>query len=339
MTARRGIVGAGNWILDIVKTVDRWPGEGNLCNIHNIEQGGGGGPCNVLFDLAAMNSGIPLYAAGMLGTDGDGDWLLSEIEKRGIDSRHMVRIATAPTSFTDVISTEGRRTFFHCRGANAHLDYETLAAIKMQGRIFYLGYLLLLDELDREDCEYGTRAARVFAAMRKRGFLTVADFVSEAPEKFRRIVLPALKEIDILVINEIEAGCTFGLEIRRADNSWSREALRESIRLFFEHGVGALIVIHFPEGAVAARRNGEICFCPSFAIAREEMIGTNGAGDAFCAGILYGVHENLPVSEMLQLAAASAAFNLKAATASGGAVPLSEMYNALEKEDLQVESW
>ena len=30
---RKGIIGAGNWILDKVKIIDRWPGEGNLCNI------------------------------------------------------------------------------------------------------------------------------------------------------------------------------------------------------------------------------------------------------------------------------------------------------------------
>ena len=30
---RKGIIGAGNWIVDIIKTIDRFPKEGELCNI------------------------------------------------------------------------------------------------------------------------------------------------------------------------------------------------------------------------------------------------------------------------------------------------------------------
>ena len=50
---RKGIVGAGNLIVDKIKVIDRWPGEGNLCNIRSTVSSAGGGPCNVLFDIAA----------------------------------------------------------------------------------------------------------------------------------------------------------------------------------------------------------------------------------------------------------------------------------------------
>ena len=79
--AKKGIICAGNWLVDIVKTLDRFPKEGELCNVKTIEQGGGGGPCNVLFDLAAMTDKIPLFAAGMLGKDAYGDYLMNEIIK------------------------------------------------------------------------------------------------------------------------------------------------------------------------------------------------------------------------------------------------------------------
>ena len=64
---RNGILAAGNWIIDKVKTIDRWPGEGNLCNIVEETRAPGGGPCNLLFDLAAIDPGLPLYAAGRVG--------------------------------------------------------------------------------------------------------------------------------------------------------------------------------------------------------------------------------------------------------------------------------
>ncbi|MDR0932491.1 MAG: carbohydrate kinase family protein [Victivallales bacterium] len=331
---RRGIVGAGNWIVDVVKTVDRWPGEGNLCNILKVERGGGGGPCNVLFDLSAMKSKIPLYAAGMLGVDAKGDFLLQEIKKRDIDSRFMFRTAETPSSFTDVISAAGRRTFFHNRGANALLSDKELLKVDVPAKIFYLGYLLLLDALDAPNSQFGTCGALALAEMRKRGFLTAVDFVSESPEKFRRTVLPALKHIDILVINELEAGHTFELEIRKSGNSYCFETLIRSARLFFEHGVNELVVIHFPEGALAMRKSGEGYFLPSWPVQPHEIVGTNGAGDAFCAGVLYGVHENLPLHELLKIATASATFNLSAATASGGAVSLDKMRKLLNSRVL-----
>ena len=115
---RNGIIGSGNWINDKVKTLDRWPGEGNLCNVLSIVSAAGGGPANVLFDLAAMDKNLPLYASGLLGNDAEGSTLLQETRSRNIDTRYLKQIDGVSTSFTDVMSAEGKRTFFHCRGAN-----------------------------------------------------------------------------------------------------------------------------------------------------------------------------------------------------------------------------
>lgn len=327
---RRGIVAAGNWIADKVKTIDRWPGEGNLCNILSQRRGGGGGPCNVLFDLAAMKTDIPLFAAGKVGNDDDGDYLVRESGKRRIDTRFLLRDPERPTSYTDVMSGGGRRTFFHCRGANAGFGAEDIAKIDVQGKIFYLGYLLLLDSLDMPDDDFGTAGARALDRMRRRGFLNVVDFVSEAPEKFRRIVIAALPYIDVLAVNEIEAGCAFDLEIRRKDESLDFDAMRLAAKKFLDAGVGRLVVIHYPEGAFALDRSGEEFVRDSFPIAAEEIKGTVGAGDAFCAGVLYALHEELPAGEMLDIAGASARFNLTSPTASDGAVPLEKIREFLK---------
>ena len=109
---KKGIIGAGNWIQDRVKTIDRWPGEGNLCNILREEAAPGGGPANVLFDLSAADPSLPLYAAGRLGSDAEGDYMMNEIIRRGIDASNMIR-TSGRTSYTDVMSGEGKRTFFH----------------------------------------------------------------------------------------------------------------------------------------------------------------------------------------------------------------------------------
>ena len=328
---RNGILAAGNWILDKVKTIDRWPGEGNRCNIVRETRAPGGGPCNLLFDLAAIDPGLPLFAAGRIGDDDDGEFLFGELRKRRIDSRWLFRSRSASTAYTDVMSGEGRRTFFHCRGANAEFSPDDLAGVDVPARFFYLGYLLLLDTLDSDDPEFGTAGSRLLAQMQEKGYRTVVDFVSEAPEKFRRIIPPALPYTDILIINEIEASHCLGRELRRADGSLDWTGLVPAAECLLAGGVRHLAVIHFPEGALALERGGSPVYAPSCRMERTEIVGSTGAGDAFAAGVLYGLHENLPLRDALDLGSASSRFNLLSPTASDGAVSLAVMRDYLKK--------
>lgn len=64
---------------------------------------------------------------------------------------------------------EGQRTFFHSPGANRLLDLPAFEPLDAPLKIFHLGYLLLLESLDRPDEVYGTRSARLLAQMRERG--------------------------------------------------------------------------------------------------------------------------------------------------------------------------
>jgi len=315
---RRGVIGAGNWIVDHLNKIDRWPAENELCNIIGNKKSPGGGPCNVLFDLAALQTDLPLYAAGRLGSDTDGDWMMAEIAGRNIDSRFMRRSAGKNTSFTEVMENAGRRTFFHCRGANAELSVDDLADIDVPAAIFYLGYLLLLDRLDAADPEYGTASARLLAAMCRKGYFTVVDMVSEARKKFTKIVPAALPHIDALVINEIEAGYASGIELRRTDGMLMRDALRPAGQALLQAGVRKLVAIHFPEGAYGLTRTEEY-FQPSYHLPPERIVGSTGAGDAFCAGLIYGLHEQKTLAESLRMGVVSARFNLLSAEASAGA--------------------
>ena len=322
---RNGIIGAGNWILDKVKTIDRWPGEGNLCNVLSEEFASGGGPANVLFDLAAADPSLPLYAAGRIGDDAEGRQLLAAIAKRNIDASGMTVSDKLATSYTDVMSGNGRRTFFHFRGANAEFAPEHLEAITAPAKFFYLGYLLLLDAFDAPDPELGTAAVRALKNMRAKGYRTVVDFVTEAPEKFRATVLPALPEIDVLIVNELEAAHCSGLTLRGADGTMNYSALSDAVDFLFDHGVGETVVLHFPEGAAGRTRDGKFIYVPSCDIAKSEIVGSNGAGDAFAAGVIYGLHCDWDLRDAMLLGGASSNFNLRSATASGGAVSLETM--------------
>ncbi|MBP5530832.1 MAG: carbohydrate kinase family protein [Lentisphaeria bacterium] len=327
---RKGIVGAGNLIVDKIKVIDRWPGEGNLCNITSTVSSAGGGPCNILFDIAAADPEIPLYVAGRIGNDADGDYLVKVISEHGVDSSSLIRSTTAPTSYTDVMSGGGNRTFFHCRGASAELSVEDLLKVDVPAKFFYLAYLLLLDSLDALDANGEPAAKQALRALRRKGYKTVVDFVSEAPEKFRRTVLPSLPEIDILIVNELEGACCSGIEARTADGRLRADNLPAIVDFLFEKGVNDTVVIHFPEGAVGRTRDGKYIATPSCYIKREDIVGSNGAGDAFAAGVMYALHEGWDLERAMKLGSAFSNFNLRSVTTTEGAVSLKTMLEFLE---------
>ena len=159
--------------------------------------------------------------------------------------------------------------------------------------------------------------------MQKKGYLTIVDFVSEAPEKFRKVVKAALPYIDALVINEIEAGNTFGFNTCNEDGTANVDEIRKAAKCFLEAGVSKYVIIHYRDGAYGIDSSGRECVTESFPA--DKIVGTNGAGDAFCAGVLYALHEEKSLEEMLRYGGASAIFNLRSASASGGAASLDEI--------------
>ncbi|MBU4211863.1 MAG: hypothetical protein KKD33_04685, partial [Verrucomicrobia bacterium] len=70
-----GIAGAGNWIVDNVKVIDRLPARGMLGNILSETRGTGGAAFNTLVDLARMGTPFPLYGIGVIGDDSSGEFI------------------------------------------------------------------------------------------------------------------------------------------------------------------------------------------------------------------------------------------------------------------------
>jgi len=333
MTTRNGIISAGNWIVDRVKTLDVWPDRGMLANIVEESQSTGGSPANVLVTLARLKARIPLYAAGLVGDDADGRFILNRLQALGIDTQAMRRTRKRPTACTDVMteSRTGTRTFFCRRGANALLDVGHFRGIPPRARIFHLGYLLLLDRLDAPDAVYGVRWGRLFHALSAQGYLISVDAVSAQNGRFKKVVGPILGQIDYLILNEIEASGISGIAIRDARQRLRFRKLCQAAQWLIRQGVRERVIIHFPEGGYVLSRKGHASFEPSFRVAPGEIRGTVGAGDAFCAGMLYGTHESWPLSESLRLANACAAFCLTDATSTGGAGTLACLTRYLKR--------
>jgi sugar/nucleoside kinase (ribokinase family) len=323
-SSRNGLLAGGNWIIDQVKMVDVYPQREQLTNIRGQSQGTGGAAYNVLVDLAKLGAPFPLSAAGLVGKDTLGEEILADCAKRKIDTKFLKQTAEAETSYTDVMTEigNGRRTFFHYRGANALWDGENLDFYKTKARIFHLGYLLLLDALDAPDKLYGTKAARLLQQAQEAGLKTSVDVVSEDSDRFPKIVTPALKFVDYCILNEIEAGKTTGFKVRDADGKLDTVSLRHAAGALLQYGVRELVIIHFPEGGFARTRKGEDFWQSSLNLPPKYIAGTAGAGDAFCAGALFGLHEGWDLQKSLLTAVCTAAASLSQPSCTAGVGPL-----------------
>ena len=219
------------------------------------------------------------------------------------------------------VASSGRRTFFHQRGANAAFRELALEFEDLPHRIFYLGYLLLLDALDLIEEDGATGASRLLAKAQSSGMATVVDLVSEESDRFREVVTPSLPHTDVLLTNEFEAGRLSGINL--AD--FNPASAREAAGILRDLGVNRFVVIHAPGGSYALDcRSGAEYASGSVSMPESEIKGAVGAGDAFATGFLLGFYEDLDVTQSLRQAACVAASCLRHPTTSGGILPLKD---------------
>lgn len=313
---------AGNLILDVVKRIESFPQIGMLVDIGETSYAVGGCVCNTGTDLKRLCPDFAVSAFGKVGNDDYGRYILRMLEEDGLDVSN-VKISSLPTSFTDVMTLPGgERTFFHCKGANS--EFGACDAQTEKADLFHLGYLLLLDALDAKDEEYGTKAARLLAETQSRGIETSVDLVSAQTADFEAVVKPALRYCDYAVMNEVEGGMLTGIEPRGRDGAPVPENLRRICESLLETGVKHSVTLHCPELSCALDSAGSFSLLPSLDLPREYIVGSVGAGDAFCAGMLYSFCERLPLEEGMRIASCAAACNLSAVDSVSGARSLEE---------------
>lgn len=325
---RQGIACGGNWILDLVKVIDMYPKENTIAYISEESRGGGGCAHNVIIDLAKFDAGLPLYAVGLIGNDPYGDYLMEQCQRfPKLNTDQLRRTDRDATSYTDVFSVKGtgNRTYFHYPGANRQFQPSDVDLDSLPVRMFHLGYLLLLDAMDKPDPEFRTVAARFLAQVQCRGIRTSIDLVSEDSSRFTHIVPPALKYTDYCIINDWEAEKLTGIPLR-SNGKLAPGKLAKIGAAILGFGVRDLVVVHFPEGGYLLSRSGEELFRPSLEVTDDFVVGSTGAGDAFCAGILYGLYQGWDHDKTLRFATCAGAMNLSDLTTTGGCKPWQEIF-------------
>jgi sugar/nucleoside kinase (ribokinase family) len=297
------VAAAGVYIVDVlgrpVESLPRGQTAHLLDEIRITVAGTGGGTA---VDLARL--GARVLAAGAIGTDAIGDFLLAVLESEGIASR-LVRKPGVQTSATILpIHPDGTRPAWHVRGANATLSledmpWEDIAACDA----LHLGGITALGPLD------GEPAAQVLRLAREAGALTTADCLGVKHPDALAFCRACLPHVDIFMPNEDEAMTITGAP----DATAAALALREL-------GAACTVVKRGRAGCVVADADGARAI-PGFAV---DVVDTTGCGDAFCAGVIVATCGGWPIDRAATLGNATGALTARGLGSDAGARDLDE---------------
>lgn len=256
---------------------------------------------------------VGLVGAGVLGTE-----MIALAQAAGLDVGRIGRTKRATTAQTHVMNVPGdSRTFFHHTGTNDLLDADQIDVAGLAGlglKIFYLGYLNLLAWLDAPGSDGRPRAAAVLADARSRGMQTCVDLVSTQSTTFGATVFGCLPEIDILFLNEVEAARATGLPIAGSEDT---DGMIAAARALAAGGVRRAVIMHSTARTIWLEDGRAQIFTP-VPLPPERIVSSVGAGDAFAAGVIHGLHEGWPQAACVDLGFRAAAACLAGQTATDG---------------------
>jgi sugar/nucleoside kinase (ribokinase family) len=315
---RRGFITGGTWCVDLNKMIDFWPPEDSIAEIREIDLKGGGSGSNLAIDIKKIDPAMPVETIGIVGDDENGRFLLSHADSFGIDRRQMAVTKELPTQFTDCFGSRrtGRRTHIYYPGAAALLTPDHFQFAETSGRIFHLGLPGIHRLLDAPWQGDANGWVTILKKAKAAGLTTNFELVMIEPQRLAGIIRPCLPYLDYLVVNDWEIGALAD-ERTYEEGITNIAACLKAARHVLTLGSMTLVVVHFPKGAIAVARDGAVTRRPSVRVPQSAIVGANGAGDAFAAGMLYGLHEGWEVERCLSLAHASAAASLRGASTTG----------------------
>lgn len=312
MTSRRGIVTGGTWCVDDNKVLTHWPEEDGMAEVLSVERHGGGSGCNLAIDIKRLDREFPVETISVVADDDAGQFLMALADEHGIDHRQFHIIEGGATHITDAYVSQRtqRRTHIYRLGSGKllspdHFDFEAATS-----RILHAGLPGVHELLDAPWQGEANGWVAVLKKAQQAGLKTNLELASIEASRLAELALPCLPHLDYIIVNDTEIGALSGIHTVSSGVTDFSACERAAARVM-ELGSMELVVVHCPAFAIALSRDSTRVVRPSVAVPKSEVVGANGAGDAFAAGMLYGIHEGWSLHDAVGLAHASAATSLR----------------------------
>ena len=234
------VIVVGSINQDVTVTVDRFPSPGETLSGTSLTYGLGGKGANQA--AAAAHSGVPVFFVGAVGADPSGQRLRTELASHGVDVTHLREVDGPSGTALITVASSGENT------------------------IIPADIVVLQAEIPAEANAEALAWAHSFGA---RVLLNLAPA--------RPTDAAFMARVDVLVVNETEAGLTLGMPAPASPT----EAIGVARAL---RGLGPKhVMVTLGADGAAWASGSEAGHCPALTLG--EAVDTTGAGDA-CVGAL-----------------------------------------------------
>lgn len=316
----------GTFVVDYHKVVDHYPQERMSARVKREQVSNGGAPLNTLINLAKLKVSFPLFAAGKVGQDLDGQFIIDCCQKHGINTTQLVGVEGASTGYTDVFTVEstGRHTCFHYSGIGDTFSRKDVKLRAVAPKILFLGSLGALGKMDNYNPDFGRKGAtQLIRDAGKQGITTVIEISPTNGhcelEEFTETIAVA----DYLILNDRLTEAMLGTELY-TDGEFDLELARKAGQTLLDQGLKKAVIIHAGSIAVHLDSTGQITSETGYRVPISERKGSAGVDHAFSAGFLEGLYQDKPVQTCLKQGLAVAAACRRDLSPSDSVRPLSE---------------
>lgn len=282
---RKGVVVVGSHVQGLFMRVPHFPAADETVLGWDFKEALDGGKGSHQA-IACARLGLPTHFVGRVGKDRIGDRGAGWMSDAGVDLTYLCRSDTTATGCGFVmINPEGVPAITTAMGANGEFspaDVDRAELALARARI-----VLVTFEIPSATALYALRRARELGA-----------FTILTPGPAETLPPDALTGLDLLVPNQTEARILTGLA---PIEPIAAAELARRLQAYF--GLEKVIVTMGEKGALVAE-GAQQHMVPAFEV---EVVDTPGAGDAFTAGLAFGLMAGAPLMEAARFGCLTAA--------------------------------
>ena len=267
------VVGFGALNVDKLYNVNKITCEDEESYITDFNRSCGGSAANTVIGLSKL--GMKTGFIGKVSEDPDGNLLLENLQKEGVDTEGIIVSEGRSGSVLGFVDCNGQRALYVDPGVNDLIEPNEVKLDYLENsKVLHLASFVgdsfkaqesIINEIS-EDIIVSLDPGRIYA------------------ERGTEYLKNILNRTDIILTNQEELKYLTGNKYK---------TFKEGVELLLEYNINTVVIKRGDKGAYITNGD-ENCFVEPFAV---KCIDTTGAGDAFNAGFLYGLLNDKNIEE------------------------------------------